>query len=145
MGVLGNNADWSQIPSDVAQGIINNPIGSGREFTRFLLARAKFHAGSSILEIDRSTPFNPAKFLGEGWSIWRGPADGDGLSGDEEQDQKSLALTDMPPWQGDSHRRRDEDSSPQGVRSYPFGCEGIPDSLGEQGSYPRDLEGEDRW
>ena len=49
----------------------------------------------SILRINRSTPFNPAKFLGEGWSIWRGPADGDGLSGNEEQDERSLALTEV--------------------------------------------------
>ena len=49
----------------------------------------------SILRINRSTPFNPAKFLGEGWSIWRGPADGNGLSGEEDQDRRSLALTEV--------------------------------------------------
>ncbi len=49
----------------------------------------------SSIVIDRTTPFNPAKFLGEGWSIWRGPANGDGLSGDEEQDERSLALTEV--------------------------------------------------
>ncbi|MEK9185760.1 MAG: hypothetical protein AAB863_03210 [Patescibacteria group bacterium] len=49
----------------------------------------------SILLINRTALFNPAKFLGEGWSIWRGPADGDGLSGDEEQDERSLALTEV--------------------------------------------------
>lgn len=43
--------------------------------------------------IDRSRPFNPAEFVYEGWSIWKGPADGDGLSGEDDQDERSLALT----------------------------------------------------
>ncbi len=47
--------------------------------------------------IDRSTPFNPAEFIGNGWTIWRGPADGDGLSGEEDQDERSLALTEIDP------------------------------------------------
>lgn len=95
MGVLAANVDWGIIQSDVGQAIIDDPVGSGREFTRFLLARAKFRQISSILRIDRSTPFDPAKFLGEGWSIWRGPVDGNGLSGDEDQDHRSLILTEL--------------------------------------------------
>jgi len=51
---------------------------------------------STILHINRITPFNPALFIEEkGYSIWRGPTDGDGLSGDEEQDERSLALTEV--------------------------------------------------
>lgn len=49
------------------------------------------------LPIDRTTPFNPAEFIGIGWSIWRGPADGDGLSGEEDQDERSLALKEIGP------------------------------------------------
>lgn len=49
----------------------------------------------AILKITRTIPFNPAEFLGQSWSIWKGPADGDGLSGDEEQDERSLALTEV--------------------------------------------------
>lgn len=48
-----------------------------------------------IIRIDRSTPFNPVHFLGEGWSIWKGSADGDGFSGEEDQDARSLALTEI--------------------------------------------------
>jgi hypothetical protein len=51
----------------------------------------------SILKIDRTNPFDPAKFIGEGWSIWRGPKDGKGLEGDEEQDSRSLAITELDP------------------------------------------------
>ncbi len=50
-----------------------------------------------VLKIDRTTPFDPATFTGEGWSIWRGPKDGDGLKGDEEQDKSSLAITELDP------------------------------------------------
>lgn len=52
-------------------------------------------AGRLKIPINRSTPFDPAEFLGQGWSIWKGPAAGDGLSGDEEQDERSLALTEV--------------------------------------------------
>ena len=52
---------------------------------------------SYILPIDRSTPFDPEEFFGEGWSIWRGPADGDGLKGEEEEDPRSLALNEINP------------------------------------------------
>ncbi|MFA6536495.1 MAG: hypothetical protein WC250_01515 [Candidatus Paceibacterota bacterium] len=45
------------------------------------------------LIIDRTTPFNPVAFIGQGSTIWRGPKDGDGLIGEEEQDKRSLALT----------------------------------------------------
>ena len=33
--------------------------------------------------------FDPAKFIGNGWSVWKGPADGDGLSGEEERDKRA--------------------------------------------------------
>ena len=39
-----------------------------------------------ILRIDRSKPsFNPATFIGAGWSMWRGPINGNGLDGEEER------------------------------------------------------------
>ena len=50
---------------------------------------------SRIISIDRTKPFDPAHFIGKGWAIWRGPADGDGLSGEEEQDLRSLAITEL--------------------------------------------------
>lgn len=51
--------------------------------------------GQNILLIDRANPFDPAAFLGSGWTVWRGPKDGDGLSGEEEQDVRSLAMTEV--------------------------------------------------
>lgn len=49
----------------------------------------------NILLIDRSEPFNPAKFIGAGWSIWRGPANGNGLEGEEDRDPRSATLTEL--------------------------------------------------
>lgn len=40
----------------------------------------------------RLKPFSPQTFIGPDWAIWRGPADGNGLQGDEQQDGRSLAL-----------------------------------------------------
>lgn len=51
------------------------------------------------LIINRSTPFNPETFIGKDWRIWRGPKDGDGLAGEEEQDKRSMALTTFDPTQ----------------------------------------------
>lgn len=44
------------------------------------------------LTLDCSEPLEPVDFIGRNWSVWRGPADGDGLEGEEEQDKRSLAL-----------------------------------------------------
>lgn len=48
-----------------------------------------------VLRIDRSQPFNPATLIGEDWSIWRGSAYGDGLTGEEQQDINSLVLREV--------------------------------------------------
>lgn len=48
-----------------------------------------------VVAIDRANPFNPAEFIGEGWSFWKGPANGNGLEGDPEQDSRSLELTEV--------------------------------------------------
>jgi hypothetical protein len=50
---------------------------------------------SQIIQIDRSRKFDPASFVGANWTIWRGPANGKGLEGDEDQDERSLALTEV--------------------------------------------------
>jgi len=54
-------------------------------------ASAKPH----VIQINRSKPFNPAEFIGAGWSVWRGPANGNGLEGEEERDPRSAMLTEL--------------------------------------------------
>ncbi|PIR92227.1 hypothetical protein COU01_02985 [Candidatus Falkowbacteria bacterium CG10_big_fil_rev_8_21_14_0_10_44_15] len=39
--------------------------------------------------------FDPGTFLGESWTIWKGPIDGGGLSGEEDIDPRSLALSQI--------------------------------------------------
>ena len=40
-------------------------------------------------------PFDPAPFIGAGWTTWRGPINGNGLEGEEECDKRSLALQEV--------------------------------------------------
>ncbi|MBI3952527.1 MAG: hypothetical protein HY336_01060 [Candidatus Doudnabacteria bacterium] len=48
-----------------------------------------------ILAVDRSRKFDPVLFFGVNWTIWRGSADGLGLEGEEDEDQRVLALTQI--------------------------------------------------
>ena len=99
VGILTANTNWDEIDFDQSQlqdQIIRNQVEAGKQFTAFLKNGGRVFVGESrTLKIDRSKPFNPAKFIGKGWSIWRGPVDGDGLRGKPEQDAQSLALTEL--------------------------------------------------
>jgi hypothetical protein len=53
----------------------------------------KFIFGDSKSILTKS--FDPVSFLGKGWATWKGPADGDGLSGEEDIDPRSLALSQI--------------------------------------------------
>ncbi len=50
---------------------------------------------TNSLLIDRTQPFNPSTFIGEGWSFWKGPIDGNGLKGKAAQDERSLVLSEV--------------------------------------------------
>jgi hypothetical protein len=71
----------------------------GEENARRLLrgeVKCKLEVVKMILAINRTTPpFDSASFIGSGWAIWRGQADGKGLDGEEQQDDRSLALTEV--------------------------------------------------
>ncbi len=79
---LANNVNWDVLDHTILQKIVNDPTEAGKQFTAFLKNGGKVIVDSPrIINIDRSIPFDP-KFIGEGWSI-------------EEQDEKSLALTEI--------------------------------------------------
>jgi hypothetical protein len=78
------------ITGDEMQQCISNPKGLRDAIHAWLRPTP---ALSQKLSIDRTHLFTP-KFVGEGWSIWRGPADGNGLQGTEDQDVRSLYLTE---------------------------------------------------
>ena len=58
--------------------------------------RMKFNhwMGKPILSLVlvTSKQFDPTKFLGEGWTIWKGPIKGDGMHGEEDVDPRSLGI-----------------------------------------------------
>ena len=95
-GTLQSNVCIESVPDSTAEWVFQHPTEAGAQFTLFLKNGAQVLIGEpKIITIDRTTPFNPAEFIGKGWSIWKGPADGNGLKGEEEQDKRSLALTQL--------------------------------------------------
>lgn len=46
-----------------------------------------------ILKLDHA--FNPAEFIGEGWTVWKGPKDGNGGNGEEEREKREDALIEV--------------------------------------------------
>lgn len=83
-----------EMSGEVMQNWIDDPKGL-QNFLKGLLPPINGTAPDLVLPIDRTNPFNPAEFIGKGWSIWRGPANGNGLEGEEEQDARSLALAEL--------------------------------------------------
>lgn len=81
---LANNVDWSVLDGDMLQEqIIKNPKEAGKQFTAFLKNGGKVIVDSPrVISIDRSMPFDPTTFIGNGWSI-------------EEQDERAIALTEI--------------------------------------------------
>ena len=97
MAALAVNVKWSEIDFEglnLQDTVLRDPKRAGEQFTLFLKNKARVIVGNlKSLAIDRTNPFNPTEFIGSGVTIWRGPADGNGLEGVEEQDARSLALT----------------------------------------------------
>jgi len=81
---LANNVDWSVLDGDMLQEqIIKNQKEAGKQFTLFLKNGGKVIVDSPrVISIDRSIPFDPKTFIGNGWSI-------------EEQDERAIALTEI--------------------------------------------------
>lgn len=97
-GSFNNDTNWGAVDPDKVQvPFIELSKGErGRRWTAFLNNSGQLIIkGPSVLVADRSKPFDPVRFLGKGSSIWRGPADGKGLEGEEDQDPRSLALTEV--------------------------------------------------
>lgn len=85
---------WGNLPNlqPFVEG--DEPKRIAAEFERF--AGNGFRMVVNIINlgkvvIDRTKP----GFSSLSWTIWKGPADGDGLTGEEEQDAQALALTEI--------------------------------------------------
>ena len=95
MATLAANVNWREIDFDEAmmqKMIISNPRMAGACFTRFLKNGCRFDS-----RLFATKSFNPTEFIGEGWTIWKGPADGDGLTGEEDVDPRSLSIVVADP------------------------------------------------
>lgn len=85
IAMLMCNADWGAVSPSVLQKVIDDPLGSGREFTAFLKNSGRVIVDEpNIIRIDRTTAFDPVAFLGADWSI-------------VEQDGRSLELAEVDP------------------------------------------------
>lgn len=95
---VGTQVNWDALDGDVLQRevIDLSPEEFGKRFTEFLQngARVVVMIFSAVLSLVGIT-FNPAKFIGAGWAIWKGAADGAGLEGEEFQDVRALAMTEL--------------------------------------------------
>lgn len=97
-GSFNLDTNWGAVDPDKVQipFIQLSREERGRRWTAFLNNGGRLVVkGPSVLTVDRSKPFDSTRFLGNGSSVWRGPADGNGLEGEEDQDPRSLALTEI--------------------------------------------------
>lgn len=79
LAVVGEN--MPELSGDVMQGWIQNPKAVQKVLERAFCPPeiSTVVSVSSLVSIDRTSPFDPVKLLGQGWNI-------------EEQDERSLAL-----------------------------------------------------
>ena len=91
---VATQVDWGQLDGGELQDEVISlpPEEFSRRFTAFLKNGARFVFGGLKIA---TLPFDPAKFIGEGWAFWKGRKDGNGLEGEEERDKGSVVLTEM--------------------------------------------------
>ena len=86
VATLVTNTAWEEIDFEgtgLQNLVIRNPKEAGRQFTAFLKNGGRVIVGEPrIIHIDRTVPFDPVKFLGQGWTI-------------DEQDERSLTLNQV--------------------------------------------------
>ncbi len=87
LATLAVNTDWASVDfanSGLQDFIVRNPKEAGRQFTAFLRNGGKVLVGEpKVITINRGR-FNPAEFIGQGWSIIT-----------EETDTRSTTLTEL--------------------------------------------------
>jgi hypothetical protein len=86
---------WDDLDGDSLQTKVIDltPEEFGKRFTAFLNNGCRIIIGDPKSLLIK--PFDPAGFLGKDWVVWRGPVDSNGLSGEEDIDPRSMALTEV--------------------------------------------------
>ncbi|MBI3251675.1 MAG: hypothetical protein HYZ62_02055 [Candidatus Andersenbacteria bacterium] len=100
LAAVAAETNWADVDGDRLQSsfIALPPAVRRQRLTAFFRNGCELTmVGSPIFTIDRSQPFNPADVFGKGWTMWKGPADGTGLDGEEEWDERSRALPQFDP------------------------------------------------
>lgn len=95
MAKLATHVDWTKVNPAIAQErLVKNP-DIGDAFAAWINNGCRLILpGHMIIMRDRGKIFNPAEFIGAGHTIWRGPANGNGLEGELDQDERSIALNE---------------------------------------------------
>ncbi len=76
--------------------VIKDPERVAAQFAQFLKNGARaviVFVVSFVLKL--VSTFNPAEFINKDWLVWKGPANGDGKSGDEDRDVREDALSEI--------------------------------------------------
>ncbi len=97
VGMLLTNVAWGNIKRDIQPLLMGDEPGRiAQEFARFVENGCRLIVGEpKVLRLDSSHNFDPAEFIGQGWTVWRGPKDGNGLEGEEELDVKESNLAEI--------------------------------------------------
>lgn len=94
-GRVAMQVDWDALDGDRLQSEVIDltPEQFKERFTAFLKNGAQFIIGEP--KVIRTKFFDPARFIGKDWRIWRGPADGDGLTGEKDTDPRSQDIAEI--------------------------------------------------
>ncbi|MCX6712845.1 MAG: hypothetical protein NTY66_01405 [Candidatus Vogelbacteria bacterium] len=90
VGSFTVDTPWEGLEADVQPFIELTPVERGERFAAWIRNGCRLMIGEpKKIKLDHAHPFNPAEFIGnKGWTTWLGPADGDGLSGEPDQDSR---------------------------------------------------------
>jgi len=94
-GRVAMQVDWDALDGDRLQGEVIDltPEQFKERFTAFLKNGAQFIIGEP--KVIRTKFFDPARFIGKDWRIWRGSANGDGLTGEKDTDPRSQDIAEI--------------------------------------------------
>ena len=94
---ITTNTGWKSLDGDLLQKNVIEGLSAdalGRLMTAFIANNCQLGIkGPSVLMIDRSNI--PADLINGSMSIWMGPKEGNGLSGELAQDSRSVTLTEV--------------------------------------------------
>lgn len=96
MATLMANVNWSSVDfelDNLQNAVRRDPVGVGKRFTAFLKNECRMF--NNVQDLFLAKKLDVAKFLGDGWRIWKGPADGDGLTGKEDVDLRSINMSEI--------------------------------------------------